>query len=84
MLFLKTLNMLVLKSSVQTAIDLQISETESLADEEIGFFDQWFKTRIIQPLLFFKDNKGSFSKALLLEQKVFAAARTESVIEAMN
>lgn len=59
------------KSSVQTTIDLQISKIERLAEDEIEYFDQWVKIRIVQLLLFFKDNKASFSKALIIEQKVF-------------
>lgn len=38
----------------------------------------------MQPLSFFKENKGSFAKDLRLEEQVFAAAKTESAIEEMN
>lgn len=40
--------------------------------------------RTVQPLSFFKENKGSVAKALRLELQVFAPAGTESVIEALN
>lgn len=72
------------KSSVQKAIELQISEMERLAEEEIKYFDQWVKIKIVQPLLFFKENKGSFAKALKIEQKVFAATRTNYMMYFMS
>lgn len=40
--------------------------------------------RTVQLLLFFKENKGSFAKVLKIEQKVFAVARTDSLMEAMS
>lgn len=72
------------KLAVQTPIDLQVAEMERLEDEDIEAYDRWVIIRTVQAWSFFKENKGSFVKALRLEAQVFAAAKTESVIEAMN
>lgn len=63
---------------------MQIVEIERLVEEEIESYDWWVIIRNILPLYFFKKNKVSFAKALHLEEQVFAAAGTESVIEVMN